>query len=273
MLDFPNAKINIGLNILQKREDGFHDIETLFYPIGLKDVLECVPADEGQEEHFSFHVTGATFEEDKTQNLCVKAWNLMHDKYNLPRTNMHLHKLIPVGAGLGGGSSDAAFTVRLLDKVYKLKLTEKEMMALAAEIGSDCAFFIYNKPALARGRGEILQTVNMDLHKFYLVLVHPDIHINTTEAYLGIQPKLPEIKLEEAIQKPITEWKNVIINDFEETVFEKHPKIGKIKEELYNFGAVYSSMTGSGSAVYGIFHKQVKLKTNFPSFFVYEGWL
>jgi 4-diphosphocytidyl-2-C-methyl-D-erythritol kinase len=273
MLDFPNAKINIGLNVIQKREDGYHDIETLFYPIGLKDVLECVQAEDTQEDELQFKVTGGGLDNDEMENLCVRSWNLVHQRYSLPKTRMHLHKLIPIGAGLGGGSSDAAFTIQILDKVFNLKISDKEKLALATEIGSDCAFFIYNKPALAMGRGEILKVVDTALESFYIVLVHPGVHISTADAYGGITPKPPKIKLEEALQKPITDWKKLIVNDFEESVFSKYPKIGKIKEELYNFGAVYASMTGSGSAVYGIFNKRVKLKNKFPSFYVYEGWL
>lgn len=273
MLDFPNAKINIGLNILQKRKDGFHDIETLFYPIQLKDILECVPGEETQEDNLLFSATGGGLDGDEAENLCITAWNLMNERHKLPKTKMHLHKLIPVGAGLGGGSSDAAFTIQILSKVYDLKMSDKEKMKMAAEIGSDCAFFIYNKPALAEGRGEVLKPLDVNLNGYYIVLVHPSIHINTAQAYSAITPKKPEIHLEEAIQKPITEWKNNIFNDFEETVFERNPKIGKIKEELYTYGAVYASMTGSGSSVYGIFNRQVKLKSRFPSFFVYEGWL
>lgn len=273
MLDFPNAKINIGLNVLQKRKDGFHDIETLFYPIELKDILECVPGEESQDEKLVFTTTGGGLDNDEAENLCITAWNIMNELHALPKTKMHLHKLIPVGAGLGGGSSDASYTIQVLNRLYNLNMSEKEKMELAAQIGSDCTFFIYNKPALAMGRGEVLKTVNTNLSSHYLVLVHPGIHISTSLAYSEITPKKPEIRLEDAIEKPITDWKDIIHNDFEQSVLTKYPKIGKIKEELYKYGALYASMTGSGSAVYGIFNRHVKLKNRFPSFFVYEGWL
>ncbi len=273
MLDFPNAKINIGLNVIQKREDGFHDIESLFYPIELKDILECVSGEEAQDEKLVFTTTGGGLDYDEAENLCITAWNMINEIHPLPKTKMHLHKLIPVGAGLGGGSSDAAFTIQILNRLHNLKISDKKKMELAAQIGSDCAFFIYNKPALATGRGEVLKTVKTNLSGHYIVLVHPAIHISTVLAYSEITPKNPEIKLEDAIEKPIADWKDTIHNDFEQTVFAKYPKIGKIKEQLYNFGALYASMTGSGSAVYGIFNRQVKLKNRFPSFFVYEGWL
>ena len=267
MISFPNCKINLGLNIIRKRTDGFHDLETIFYPIRIFDVLEIIPAGDIAPEHndVSFTATGRSIEGDKENNLCISAYySLKKDFPLLPAVQMHLHKTIPLGAGLGGGSADASFTLKLLDKTFDLQLTDKQLIEYSGGLGSDCPFFVINKPCFASGTGEILEPVDIDLGRYQLMLINPGIHIHTGKAFGQVTPALPKRPVKEIIQLPVSEWKNELINDFEIPVFKQHPEIAKIKDELYNAGAIYASMSGSGSTVYGIFEKDRDIEVAFP---------
>lgn len=251
MVTFPNCKINLGLNILQKRVDGFHDIETIFFPVGLCDALEIVPSQFKTQLSVSGIYTG-----DTADNLCLKAFYLLKKDYpHLPEVNIHLHKAIPLGAGLGGGSADAAFTLQMLNKKFNLNISEKKMHVYALQLGSDCPFFLVNKPCIAAGRGEILEHAAISLSGYKILLIHPGIHISTAEAFSKIKPAIPAKKIKEIIQQPLENWKEELFNDFEKYIFEKYPQVKKIKEDLYNDGAIFASMSGSGSTVFGIFTK------------------
>ncbi len=256
MVVFPNAKINLGLNIKYKRPDGFHELETVMYPIKLTDILEIIPA-----KKTSLHLSGKAFGACKTEdNLVYKAWQLLNEKIKIPNVEIHLHKNIPSGAGLGGGSSDAAFTITALNKMFELQLSDNEMEIYAGKLGSDCAFFIRNQPALALGRGEKLNPIPVDLKGFYLAIVVPDIQISTAEAYRGVRPKNQETPIQNIIKKTVRDWKRSLFNDFEPHIFQLHPLLARIKELLYEKGAVYASMSGSGSAMYGIFEQKTDLE-------------
>ncbi|ANI88933.1 4-(cytidine 5'-diphospho)-2-C-methyl-D-erythritol kinase [Arachidicoccus ginsenosidimutans] len=251
MVTFPNAKINLGLYITRKREDGFHDLETVFYPVQLCDVLEII---KNKENEFSFTTSGLQIAVSSSENLCTQAFQLIKKDFpNLSNAQMHLHKTIPMGAGLGGGSSDGAYALQLLNNKFQLNISQNDLAKYALQLGSDCPFFIHNKPCIAKGRGEILEEINLDLSKYFIVLIHPKIHINTGWAFSQIQPKSLEISLNETISRPVEEWKHTLQNDFEKPVFEKYPAIKSIKEKLYERGAIYASMSGSGSSVYGLF--------------------
>lgn len=271
MVVFPNAKINIGLNILRKRDDGFHDIETVFYPVPLKDALEIVENESSGGD--VFEQTGVKVDSPAGNNLCEKAVKLIRENYEIPKVKMHLHKAIPFGAGLGGGSSDASFTLNLINELFKIGLNKEQLKNLASQIGSDCAFFIENTPMIAEGRGEVLKKIDFSLQGYFLVLVHPAIHVSTPQAYSMIKPTVPEFPLQKLIKQPLENWKYSIRNDFEEPIFKLHPKLNEIKTSLYNEGAVFAAMTGSGSALYGIFNKEVDLASNFKDCFVYQDWL
>lgn len=251
MIFFPNGKINLGLDVLRRRADGFHDIETVMFPVsGLCDVLEVVPEEKGV---IALTQSGLAVGCAEYDNLCVRACRLMADRHAAGGARMHLHKIIPAGAGLGGGSSDAAFAIKGLNKIYSLGLDAERMEALAAELGSDTAFFIRNEPQLAEGRGERLTPHPVDLAGKRLVIVKPDIHISTAEAYAGITPHIPEKPLKERLAADIRTWKYTVTNAFEPHIFAKHPVLAEIKAALYKEGALYASMSGSGSALYGIF--------------------
>lgn len=274
MLEFPNAKINIGLNIIRKRPDGFHDLESLFYPIGMCDILEFIPASTPPDHSvFSFENTGIVLTDPVEKNLCVKAYRLVKKKYPLPSLQIHLHKVIPPGAGLGGGSSNGAFMIRMLSAAFDLGMTPHEMEEMAGTLGSDCPFFIRNQPAFATGRGNNLAPARPILSGYHIVVVHPGIHINTSEAYTKATPEESGKQLFESIKLPIHEWKQAIWNDFEEHIVNDYPEIGKLKEALYRSGALYSSLSGSGSAVYGIFEKAVPLKGIPSEYFIWQGTL
>jgi len=251
MLLFPNAKINIGLNVIRKRKDGFHDLETLFYPIKLSDVLEFVPA-----EQFSLRNSGIVVDSSWEDNLVYKAYQLLKEDFKLPEIEVQLHKIIPFGAGLGGGSSDAGLMLAGLNDFFNLSLSKEQLIQYASELGSDCAFFILNNPCMAAGRGEILQPVDFSLKGWHLLLVKPDIHVNTKVAYEGVDPAEPNHRLQDLIELPVEEWEGKIINDFERSVFPEFPGIAQIKDQLYEKGAVYSSMSGSGSSVFGLFREK-----------------
>ena len=267
MVSFPNCKINLGLNIVAKRDDGFHDLETIFYPLKIKEAVEVI-----EKENFQFSVSGLAIDGNIENNLCTKAYQVLKKEFpQLPPVHIHLHKAIPVGSGLGGGSADGAFTLKLLNKKFGLSLSEKQLTWYALQLGSDCPFFIVNKPCFAKGRGEIFEHADIDLSPYKIVIVHPEIHISTAWAFSNIKPSLPATPLKDVIQQPISAWKKELKNDFEEPVFSQHPKIKNIKDELYKRGAIYSSMSGSGSAVFGIFEKPKTFAFSFPTnYFVKE---
>lgn len=250
MIQFPPCKINIGLQILRKRQDGYHDIATVFYPLPLTDVLEVISAKET-----SLHITGNPVPGEEKDNLCLKAYHLLKkDFHKLPPVSIHLHKVIPTGAGLGGGSSDAAFTLKLLNEKYKLQLTPDQLLYNANQLGSDCAFFLQDKPCYATGRGnELFPLTKEDLRQYHFALVCPDIRINTAWAYSKVMPHIPHRSLLDLIREPVETWEGTVANDFERPVFEAYPVLKKIRETLYKQGAIYASLSGSGATVYGIF--------------------
>lgn len=248
MVTFPNIKINIGLNIVEKRQDGFHNIESVFYPVHFSDVLEILPA---KETHFSS--TGIAIPGALKDNLCIKAYELLKKDFQLPPVQIHLHKVVPIGAGLGGGSSDAAFTLKTLNNLFELRIHPTQLETYAQKLGSDCAFFIDNKSKYCYHKGDEFKNLKLDLSPYVFVIIYPDIHISTPEAYAGIKPKKSDYNLMDIISLPITEWKNHIRNDFEETIFIKYPLLEQIKVDLYKKGALYASMSGSGSSLFGIF--------------------
>lgn len=268
MICFPNAKINIGLNIVEKRSDGFHNIESVFYPIGLCDVLEVVAGETGK---CIFQSSGLPISGDTDSNLCVRAYDLLDRDFDLPSVQIHLHKVIPIGAGLGGGSSDGAFTIKLLNDLFDLKLSNDQIENYVRKLGSDCAFFIKNRPVFAYERGDKFEPVNLELNGYYIVVIYPGIHINTAEAYSQIRCGRKTPSIEELIKLPVSEWQGQLYNDFEDVIFPKHSEIKKTKEKLYSLGAVYASMSGSGSCVYGFFEKEVRLGAEFTKYFVWEG--
>lgn len=252
MISFPPCKINLGLHIVSKRPDGYHELETCFYPVSWTDILEILPA-----ENTSFISSGHPIPGNPQDNLCLKAYHLLATAYNLSPVRIHLHKVIPMGAGLGGGSSDGAHTLRLLNTLFELNLSPETLMVYAAKLGSDCAFFTQDQPMLGRGRGEILTPIDVNLKGKYIAMVKPDIHVSTAEAYAHITPSLPRCILTDVLQQPINQWKDLLENDFEASVFRRYPSIEKIKQDLYAHGAVYASMSGSGATVFGIFDNPV----------------
>ena len=268
MVVFPHCKINLGLHVISKREDGYHTIETCFYPVPWRDILEIIPAKE-----FSFTSSGAIIPGKEEDNLCIKAYHLLKTQFNLDPVKIHLHKVIPSGAGLGGGSSDAAFALRLLNSVFDLKLNGQQLRGYASQLGSDCSFFIEDKPMLGSGRGEQLVDLSLSLKGLYLVIVKPDIHVSTAEAYAGVKPQVAHQTLAKVLSQPVGEWKHLLFNDFEKSVFAKYPAIEIIKNELYNQGAIYASMSGSGSAVFGIFRLQTERSHQFNGMHYWADYL
>ena len=300
MIAFPNAKINIGLNVVAKREDGYHDIETVFYPVLLQDALEISlmrpldpallrkrleagllvqPDDVFLPYHrlfrkkedipcCSLEMTGNEFPFSAADNLVVKAYLLLQKDFDLPSIDIKLHKHIPSSAGLGGGSSDCAFMITLLNRRFNLRMRESMMERYAARLGSDCAFFVSNTPSLATGRGEILNPINLSLKGYTILLVKPDVAVKTAEAYAGVTPHKPSVSLAEAVMRPVGEWKECVFNDFEPSVFKKYPLLADIKQKLYDLGAEYAAMTGSGSTIYGLFRQPLDNPTDlFPGMF------
>lgn len=270
MICFPNAKINLGLYVVEKRPDGYHNIETVFYPIPVKDALEIVPSTTGDDQ---FMQTGIPIGGDPANNLIMRALALLRSKQTIPPLEIHLSKQIPFGAGLGGGSSDAAFMLKLLNDFGSLGLSYDEMEEMAAKIGADCPFFIQNRPVFATGIGNIFTPVSLSLKGYYLALVKPPIAVSTPEAYAGITPRKPARALTELITLPIEAWKDCITNDFETNVFRQYPTIATIKQQLYEQGALYASMSGSGSSVFGIFRDPSSIRHLFPDYYVWEGVL
>lgn len=261
MVSFPNAKINLGLNVVSKRDDGFHNIETVFYPVlKLADILEVVESDK-----FTFAQTGILVDSLPEDNLCVKAYRLLEKEYNLSPVSIHLHKLIPLGAGLGGGSADASFMLKTLNSLFKLGLQNDELKQYAAKLGSDCAFFVDNKPSKAWGRGEQLIPFDIDISGLYILMVKPPVHVSTKDAYATIKPQVPKEKIEDILKLPVTEWKNKLNNDFETSIFPLHPIIANIKAKMYEIGAIYACMSGSGATVFGLFENQPDYKHLFDN--------
>ena len=256
MLVFPNAKINLGLNITEKRPDGYHNLETIFYPVPVEDALEITELKDDSKRKFIFKTCGIQIDGNEEDNLIIKAYKLLDKEFDLPPIHIHLYKNIPMGAGLGGGSSDAAFMLKLLNDYFKLNISTEKLEEYAAGLGADCAFFIQNKPTFASGIGNIFSPVSLSLKGYKLVICKPDVFVSTKDAFANIVPQNPIHSLKEVIMHPVSEWKKMMVNDFEESVFIKFPVIREIKEELYKEGAVYASMSGSGSSVFGLFDPQ-----------------
>ena len=266
MLVFPNAKINLGLQVTEKRKDGFHDLVTCMYPVPLTDALEIILS-----KKTVFTSSGMAIPGNEKDNLILRAYQLLKKDFNdLPPIAIHLHKAIPIGAGLGGGSADAAFALKAMNKLFDLYLEDWFLEDYAAQLGSDCPFFIENTPKIATGRGEILESIDLKLRGNWLVLVNPNIHIGTKEAYAGIEPKRPEVDLKELLSDR-GRWKEELVNDFERSIFENHPEIKAIKEGLYNQGAYYAAMSGSGSTVFGLFDKEPEAEVGTKEYFVFKG--
>jgi 4-diphosphocytidyl-2-C-methyl-D-erythritol kinase len=274
---FPNCKINLGLNIIRKRSDGYHDLETIFYPVAILDALELVQIDEAVKNIQSaiavnieggsqFSITGEIIEGNPQDNLCVKAYQLLKKDFSqLPAIKMHLHKTIPTGAGLGGGSADGAFALKLFNKKFDLGISTKQLLDYARQLGSDCPFFIINEACFATGRGEILEPIQLDLSAYKFLIINPSIHISTDEAFSLLVPALPSKSVKEVVQQPVGTWRQELKNDFENVVFKDYPEVKSIKEKLYEAGAIYASMTGSGSTVYGLFEKNWDVNLKFPA--------
>jgi 4-diphosphocytidyl-2-C-methyl-D-erythritol kinase len=266
MITFPNAKINLGLNITERRHDGYHHLESVFYPVSLSDILEVLPSDT-----YSFQSTGMSIDAPPENNLVTRAYQLLAHTYILPPVMVHLHKSIPLGAGLGGGSSDAAYMLKMLNECFKLDLTNAELKNLASRLGADCPFFIDNQQAFVTGIGDVFSSINLQLNNYHIALVKPPVAVSTAEAYRMIVPRKAEVPVAEAIKQPVEQWKELLVNDFETPVCSMFPEIASVKEDLYNLGALYASMSGSGSAVYGLFaEKPEQLHHHFPqSYFVW----
>lgn len=271
MISFPRAKINIGLKVVEKRSDGYHNIDTIFYPVPLSDALEFVTTDGPGEDELV--ITGINITTKPGQNLIMKAVKLLRESYSFPRLKIHLHKVIPPGAGLGGGSSDAACILKSVIKRFRFPVKDDELKDLALKTGSDCPFFLNPVPSVAEGRGEILKEIKPRLAGYYLVLINPGIHISTREAYHNCHPSLSKIGLGELYSHKISEWKKIIANDFEDFVFKVYPEVSELKKALYKKGAVYCSMTGSGSAVYGIYEQKPELTARLKEKMIFEGIL
>ncbi len=264
MISFPNAKINLGLHVTEKRPDGFHNLETVFYPVGWSDVLEFVISAE-----FGFTTSGIPISGVPESNLVIKAYQLLKEEFNLPALKIHLHKNIPFGAGLGGGSSDGAFMLVMLNKTFNLDISEERLIGYAARLGSDCPFFVLNKPVFATGRGEVMNIVNMKINGLFIILVKPPFEVSTAQAFQFVVPKKSEDSLPELLSQPVQKWKNIISNQFELSVFQNYPEIEGVKSKLYESGAVYASMSGSGSCVFGIFDQlPANWKAMFPAPFL-----
>ena len=268
MISFPNCKINIGLCITNKRKDGFHDIETVLYPLPLNDVLEIIKSDKNE-----FLVSGLSLQGSGEDNLCLRAYEILKKRFDIPPVKIHLHKVIPSGAGLGGGSANAAFTLKMLNELFKLGLSVLQLQEIASTLGSDCAFFIKNIPVFAKGKGNNFGKLRLKLDNYYILLVKPSVHISTAYAYSLVKPRATTVNLKNLDEENICDWKSTIANDFEEYLFPKFPELKAIKEKLYSLGALYVSMSGSGSCLYGIYEKSVEIKTAFHPYFSWQGKL
>ena len=257
MINFPNCKVNLGLHITEKRADGFHNIETVFYPVNWCDALEIVV---GGSELISIISSGLPVYGTTKDNIIFKAWKALTLKHNLPPIMVYLHKVLPMGAGLGGGSSDAAFFLKMANKQFNLGMSSQQLMEIAKNLGADCAFFIENTPVFAVGKGDEFSSVRVDLSAYKIVVVYPGINSNTKEAYEGVKPAKPARSVKDIVEnEPLQNWKNTLFNDFETSIFKKYPEIAKLKQNLYDQGAIYASLSGSGSAVFGIFNDKPEL--------------
>lgn len=260
MICFPHAKINIGLRIIEKRSDGYHSIESIFYPVfGLYDSLEWI-----ESSKLTFESTGHTIDGDTDSNLCVRAWNILHQRFSIPPIHIFLQKQIPLGAGLGGGSSDAAHMLTSLVNNYNLPVSQSELHSLALSLGSDCPFFLQSNPLFGEGRGDEFSGVSLSLEGYWLVLANPGVHVSTAHAYSQVCPKKHSQKLHECIPPQMSKWSSVLQNDFEASVFALFPQIAQLKVDMYAHGALYASMSGSGSTVFGVFHEKPVLPNEFP---------
>ena len=271
MITFPIAKINLGLNVVEKRADGYHNLQTVFYPVPLMDALEVVPMGEGfpSNTDCDLKVTNIKIDGDEQRNLVVRAYQLLKEDFpTLPRMHAHLWKGIPTQAGMGGGSSDCAYMIRLLNELLELGLTQQQMISYAARLGADCAFFILSKPCYAEGIGEQLEEIALDLSGWYIGIVRPDIPVPTKEAFSRIRPHYPEHCCREVVMQPVETWRELLVNDFEESVFALHPELAQVKAKLYDMGATYAAMSGSGSALFGLFKEEPgSLEQAFPNMF------
>ena len=272
MIQFPNAKINLGLNVISKRKDGYHNIETFFLPIkNLYDVIEIVPVS-GYSEDDQLSLSGIPIPGNAKDNLCLKALNLMRQHKNIPPLNIFIHKVIPIGSGLGGGSSNAAFMLKIINDLFEIGLNTHDLENIASKIGADCAFFIGNNNIFAEGIGNVFSNVDVILPRMWVEIIVPQIHVSTSFAYQNIIPRRPLIDLKTAINSPVESWREMIINDFELPIFEKYPELKEFKEKLYQNGAFYASMSGSGSAIYGLFKHEPFIQWD-KSHFVYSGYI
>ncbi len=266
MIVFPNCKINLGLNIISKRSDGFHNLETVFYPLPLQDSLEVISS---TSDDISFTSSGIAIPGNADNNLCIKAYNLLKQDFpQLPGIKMHLHKNIPIGAGLGGGSADGAYALLLLNRRFQLNISEEKLIDYALQLGSDCPFFIINKPCFATGRGEKMEPVDVDLAGYKFVIVNPQIHVNTGWAFSQLNPSQPSRPVKDIIAQSIESWRQSLVNDFEQPVFKQYPEIATIKQTLYDKGAVYAAMSGSGSTVFGLFPATETPQLHFPEHYL-----
>ena len=276
MITYPIAKINLGLNVVEKRADGYHNLQTVFYPVPLMDALEVTPMAQGFPSNVDcdLKVTNIAIEGDEQRNLVVRAYHLLKEDFpTLPRLHAHLWKGIPTQAGMGGGSSDCAYMIRLLNEQFELQLSDEQMMRYAARLGADCAFFILSKPCYAEGIGEQLEPIDLDLSGWYIGVVRPDIPVPTKEAFSRIKPHYPKQCCRDIVRQPVETWREALINDFEKSVFALHPEIGAIKAKLYDMGATYAAMSGSGSALFGLFKEEPRLKEAFSREFTFSGVL
>ena len=276
MITYPIAKINLGLNVVEKRADGYHNLQTVFYPVPLMDALEVTPMAQGFPSNVDcdLKVTNIAIEGDEQRNLVVRAYHLLKEDFpTLPRLHAHLWKGIPTQAGMGGGSSDCAYMLRLLNEQFELQLSDEQMMRYAARLGADCAFFILSKPCYAEGIGEQLEPIDLDLSGWYIGVVRPDIPVPTKEAFSRIKPHYPKQCCRDIVRQPVETWREALINDFEKSVFALHPEIGAIKAKLYDMGATYAAMSGSGSALFGLFKEEPRLKEAFSREFTFSGVL
>lgn len=257
MTTFPHAKINIGLQVTERRPDGYHNLDTVFYPIPINDALEVIVA-EGADYDCRLHISGIEIEGDTDHNLVVRAYRLLAADYTLPPVDIYLHKHIPIGAGLGGGSADASYMLRMLNEMFGLGITTGKLEAYATLLGADCPFFITGKPVYATGIGNEFHPIDLDLSGWHLVVVKPNVFVSTKEAYSMVKPEKPEVTLDKKITRPITEWRDSISNDFERGIFTLHPELADIKARLYLLGAKYAAMSGSGSALFGLFETPIE---------------
>ena len=268
MIIFPNAKINIGLRITEKRPDGFHNLQSCFYPIGWSDVLEVIPSNT-----FSFTSSGLSIPGTADTNLCVRAYNLLKADFDLPPVQLHLHKIVPIGAGLGGGSADATFALKLLNDRFNVGLNVTLLENYARKLGSDCAFFVKNRPMYCVEKGDVFEEITVDLRGHHLLLIYPNLAISTAEAYAAIRPQQPKTPLRNDLQAPVDTWRTTVFNDFENSLLPRYPILGQIKQQLYESGAIYASMSGSGSTMYGIFNAPIDLPNQFLNYSVWQAKL